>query len=65
MNVKELKEFLASLPEEANAWDVVFGTSELPGLYVIAGANESYYRPEDIPEGCTENFILLWNGKRP
>lgn len=65
MKVKDLKQFFAGLPEDADERDIVFGAKDLPGLYVVAGANESHFHEEDVPEGITEDFILLWNGTRP
>lgn len=65
MKVKDLRLFLANLPSDADEQDIVFGTKELEGLYVIAGATESYFHDDDVPEGITKDFILLWNGTRP
>ena len=63
-NVKDLKNYLNSLPAEADEWDVAFGTKKLKGLYAISGAIEGHYIDE-VPESCTENFILLYNGSKP
>lgn len=65
MKVKELKQFLAQLPKDADERDVVFSAKDLEGLYVISGANESYFHHDEAPEGITEDFILLWNGPKP
>ena len=63
MKVKDLKHFLAALPADADEQDVLFGAEEIDGIYVITGASESYFAHDDVPEGVTENFILLYNGK--
>lgn len=65
MKVKDLKQFLAGLPQDADERDIVFGAKNLYGLYVVAGAIESYFHDDEVPEGITQDFILLWNGERP
>lgn len=66
MKVKDLKQFLASLPKDADERDVAFGAKKLKGLYMVSGAIESNFpEGEEVPDGITRDFILLWNGPKP
>ena len=64
MKVKDLKKFLAELPADADEREIVFTTKKMKGLYVITGAIESFFH-DDVPEGITKDFILLYNGPKP
>lgn len=65
MKVKDLKKFLADLPQDADDRDVVFSAKTLKGLYEVSGALESHFPEGEAPEEITKDFILLWNGPKP
>ena len=65
MKVKDLKKFLAELPADADEREIVFTTKKMKGLYVITGAIESFFHDGEVPEGITQDFILLYNGQKP
>lgn len=65
MKVKDLKNYLAGLPQDADDRDVIFGAKKLKGLYVVSGALESHFHEGEAPDGITKDFILLWNGPKP
>lgn len=70
MNVKELKDFLATLPEEADGWDVNFCAcqSEDDCMFISVDACSSHFDDESIGEiresdpEATKNFVLLSSG---
>lgn len=69
MNVKELKEFLAQLPKEADGWNVCFTCYDDDAIYPVDGISECCHefseeeRVEMEKHGLTENFILLSFGE--
>ena len=65
MKVKDLKKFLAELPADADERVIAFSTKLMKGLYIVAGAIESHFYDGEVPEGITQDFILLYNGQKP
>lgn len=62
MKVKELKEFLSSLPKEADDFDVAFGATDIEGIYEVSEVFQTCFEGE-IPEGMTKDFVMIWNGE--
>lgn len=63
-NVKDLKEYLATLPAEADEWEINFIDNEEDGGITVIGNVEIAQwddKPEEIPEGCNpgDSFLLL------
>lgn len=63
-NVKDLKEFLATLPAEADEWEVNFiEDNEAAGVIGIGNVTTGTWSddPDEVPEGCKpgESFLLL------
>ena len=62
-NVKDLKEFLATLPAEADKWEINFilkNGEDMSGIgHVTTGTWGD--DPDEVPEGCTpgESFLLF------
>ena len=63
-NVKDLKEFLATLPAEADEWEVNFVEDNKDGGIIgIGNVTTGTWSddPDEVPEGCKpgESFLLL------
>ena len=65
--VKDLKAFLATLPEEADKWDIQFTEKGGEGILSISHATTGKWDEESYkelkPERLTKNFVLLSCGK--
>lgn len=63
-NVKDLKEYLATLPAEADKWEISFiDDNKDGGITVIGNIEKAQWNnePDNLPEGCKpgDYFILL------
>ena len=61
-NVKDLKEFLATLPAEADEWEVAFG-AKTDGLTFVGKATIGTWSDDtdEVPESCKpgSSFLML------
>lgn len=62
MKLKELKAKLEALTGMDDA-DVAFGAEAVKGLYFIDDVTTGKFEGE-VPEGCTKDMVLLWNGAK-
>lgn len=58
MKLKELKAKLNALPDELEECDVNFTAEDLDGVFIVDKVISSKWEGE-VPEGCTEKFVLL------
>ncbi len=61
MKLKELKSRFNDLPENLDEADVMFGAEGVEGLYEVDDVTTGKFEGE-VPEGCTADMVLLWNG---
>ncbi len=61
MKLKELKVKLNAMPENMDEAEVIFGAQGVEGLYEVDDVTTGKFEGE-VPEGCTKDMVLLWNG---